>query len=105
MDYSETALPVRHASWEAFQRGISGRLILLTTKADADYDTVDYAPDDFFLIGQESAGVPIGVHEQADLRVRIPLSPQARSLNMAVTSGIILAEAKRQARQEARASL
>ena len=45
---------------------------------------------------QESAGAPSYVHETADLEVRIPLQPGFRSLNVAVTAGIALAEALRQ---------
>ena len=47
------------------------------------------------MLGSESAGVPERVHE-ADLRVRIPLRPGLRSLNVATAAAIALAEALRQ---------
>ena len=57
---------------------------------------VAYMPDDILMLGSESAGVPDAVHERADLRVRIPLRPGIRSLNVATAAAIALAEALRQ---------
>jgi tRNA (cytidine/uridine-2'-O-)-methyltransferase len=48
------------------------------------------------LFGRESAGVPADVHESADARVRIPMVPGARSLNVALSAAIVLGEALRQ---------
>ena len=53
-------------------------------------------PDDILMLGSESAGVPEPVHRRADLRVRIPLRPGPRSLNVATAAAIALAEALRQ---------
>ena len=57
---------------------------------------VAYMPDDILMLGSESAGVPELVHARADLRVRIPLRPKLRSLNVATAAAIALAEALRQ---------
>lgn len=97
MDYLEYATVVRHPSWRAFvdNRG-PGRLVLLTTRAATPLPAARFAPGDHLLLGQESAGVPDAVHALADLAVRVPMVAGARSLNVAVTAGIVLAEALRQ---------
>lgn len=96
MDYAAQAEVQRHADWETFSRLRRGRLVLLTTRASTPYHQVTYRPDDVLLLGKESAGAPDHVHETADLRVRIPLRPGFRSLNVAVAAGIVLGEALRQ---------
>ena len=94
MDYLELASVTRHASWEAFRP--SGRLVLLTTKADHAYTRFAFAPDDVILLGRESAGVPEDVHAAAHARLRIPLQPGLRSINVAQAAAMVLGEALRQ---------
>ena len=96
MDYREIANVTRHGDWDAFLGAMPGRLILLTTGADLALPDARFEPDDSLLMGSESAGAPPFVHERADLRLRIPLSPGARSLNLAVAAGFALAVALRQ---------
>ncbi|HEX4159758.1 MAG TPA: tRNA (cytidine(34)-2'-O)-methyltransferase [Rhizomicrobium sp.] len=96
MDYADSAEIGRHISWEAFLTSRSGRLILLTTKADEPYTRFMFAPDDTLLLGRESAGVPDHVHFTADARLRIPMRPGLRSLNVALAGAIALSEALRQ---------
>jgi tRNA (cytidine/uridine-2'-O-)-methyltransferase len=87
---------LRHASWQAFRQSVSGRLVLLTTKASRPYTDFAFAPDDTLLFGRESAGVPENVHEAANARIRIPLHPGLRSLNVAQAAAMALGEALRQ---------
>lgn len=97
MDYFHLATLVRHASWAAFCRDRpAGRLVLLTTAGAERLPGVVFRPDDVLLMGRESAGVPPEVHAAADLRVRIPLQPGARSLNVALAAAMVLSEALRQ---------
>lgn len=96
MDYAADAEIVRHADWAAFDAGRRGRIVLLSTRSDLTLGSARFAPDDILLLGSEGAGVPADVHERADLRVRIPMRPGFRSLNVAVSAGIALAEALRQ---------
>jgi tRNA (cytidine/uridine-2'-O-)-methyltransferase len=99
MDYFEHADFCEHASFarfEAWRREAGRRLVLLTTKASQSAYAVDYSPDDVLLLGRESAGVPEAVAEAADLRVRIPMRPGLRSINMALAATLVLGEAKRQ---------
>jgi tRNA (cytidine/uridine-2'-O-)-methyltransferase len=96
LDYVERAEVVRHPSWEAFCSARTGRLVLLTTKASLAYTALPFMPSDTLLLGRESAGVPDFVHEAADERVRIPLKPGLRSLNVAQAGAMVLGEALRQ---------
>jgi tRNA (cytidine/uridine-2'-O-)-methyltransferase len=96
MDYAPLAEVERHACWAAFRGRLNGRLVLLTTKASMRHVDFAFAPDDVLLLGRESAGVADEVHAAADARLRIPLRPGARSLNVAVAAGMVLGEALRQ---------
>lgn len=98
MDYAEKAEIQRHYGWSAFleSKARTGRLVLFTTKGAIRLDEYASQPDDILLFGRESAGVPDVVHEAADVRVRVPLQPGARSLNVAMTAGVALWEALRQ---------
>lgn len=96
MDYLELAALTRHASWNAFRPTVTGRLVLLTTRADRSYADFAFKPDDVLLLGRESDGVPDAIHAAADARIRVPMRPNARSLNVALAAAIVLAEALRQ---------
>lgn len=99
MDYLNQTDLTRHISWDAFQasRGErSGRLVLLTTQSETAYGDFVFAADDTLLLGSESSGVPDAVHVAADARIRIPMDPRARSLNVAVAAAMVLGEALRQ---------
>ena len=106
MDYLEAVEIQRHESWAAFERrrrerhpgGLGGRLLLLTTKGAENYLEFAYAPGDVLLLGRESAGVPDAVHAAAEARLRIPLRPGLRSLNVALAASMVLGEALRQTR-------
>lgn len=98
MDYLELATVVRHVSWEAFVRATSGRLILLTTKADRNYFDFPFAPEDVLILGRESAGVPDLVHASAATRLRVPMKEGLRSLNVTLAAAMVLGEALRQTR-------
>ena len=97
MDYYDRAAIIRHASWMAFQRDRGrGRLILLTTAGDQRFPDAAFRADDTLLVGRESAGVPHEVHAAADLRLRIPMTPGLRSINVALAAAMVLGEALRQ---------
>lgn len=99
MDYIDQVTWRRHASFAAFDAGRRAegrRLVLFTTRAAVSLFDFRFHADDVLLFGRESAGVPDAVHAAADARVHIPLRPGMRSLNVAVSTGIALAEALRQ---------
>lgn len=102
MDYGQNVEITRHDGWSAFLESksrLGGRLILFTTRGATTLDVHAFQPGDTLLFGRESAGVPDEVHASADARVRIPLDPAARSLNVAMSAGIALWEALRQTGQ------
>jgi len=96
MDYAAQAEVTRHPDWTAFEAGITGRIVLLSTRGAVRLDAAEFRPNDILLLGSESAGVPQSVHDRADLRVMIPMRPGFRSLNVAVSAAIALGEALRQ---------
>lgn len=96
MDYAAMAEVVRHADWEAFRAATRGRIVLATTLGAIPLPEMAFRPDDVILLGSEGAGVPEAVHNAADIRVRIPMRQGVRSLNVAISGGILLAEARRQ---------
>ncbi len=99
MDYAAAAEVRRHADWEAFLTATTGRIVLATTKGAVRLDAAVFEPTDVLLFGSEGAGVPDHVHARADARVVIPMRPGMRSLNVAVSAGIVAAEALRQTRR------
>jgi tRNA (cytidine/uridine-2'-O-)-methyltransferase len=97
LDYGPLTHMTRHADWDAFQRDRpKGRLVLFTTRGATPLSAFAFQPDDVLLFGNENTGVPEHVHAAADARVVIPLRPEARSLNLSISSGIGLFEALRQ---------
>jgi tRNA (cytidine/uridine-2'-O-)-methyltransferase len=99
MDYIERLDLVRHTSWDAFRETARGRLVLLTTAGDRSHADFTFAADDHIVMGRESAGVPAEVRDAVDARIRIPMKPGIRSINVAQAAAIALAEALRQTGQ------
>jgi tRNA (cytidine/uridine-2'-O-)-methyltransferase len=99
LDYHAQARWIRHAnlaSFEASRLARGRRLVLLSTRGEHFYHRVAYRADDVLMVGRESSGVPATIHERAELRVKIPMRPGLRSLNVALAAAIVLAEALRQ---------
>jgi tRNA (cytidine/uridine-2'-O-)-methyltransferase len=97
MDYMSHVDLTRHRSWASYLVDRApGRLVLLTTRGSLAYTRASFEPGDTLLLGRESAGVPEAVHERADLRLRIPLRPGMRSINVALAAAMVLGEALRQ---------
>jgi tRNA (cytidine/uridine-2'-O-)-methyltransferase len=101
MDYIDHVALARHTSWEAYRearRHAEGRLVLLTTQGDLAYTDFAFGGDDTLLVGRESGGVPVEVHDAADARLIIPMQAGLRSLNVAMAAAIVAGEAVRQLR-------
>jgi tRNA (cytidine/uridine-2'-O-)-methyltransferase len=100
MDYLDEVALTRHQSWAEFERWRAAhrlRLVLFTTKAATSYLDHRYAARDILLFGRESAGVPDRVHQAAEVRLRVPMRPGMRSINVAMTCAMAVGEALRQA--------
>jgi tRNA (cytidine/uridine-2'-O-)-methyltransferase len=74
----------------------SERIILMTTKASISYTEFKFKMNDTILFGRESAGVPDKIHELIKHRLKIPMIAKKRSLNIASSVAIILAESFKQ---------
>jgi tRNA (cytidine/uridine-2'-O-)-methyltransferase len=99
LDYHEFADVVHHADWEACKLALAGkRLFALSTKNSERYDKVAFVPDDCFVFGPETRGLPADVlasFEPAQ-RLTLPMRPGNRSLNLANSVAIVAYEAWRQ---------
>jgi tRNA (cytidine/uridine-2'-O-)-methyltransferase len=87
---------VRHTSWSAFEQFLeqAGRkLVVFTTRASVSCLDHRFGAGEVLLFGRESAGVPDPVHARADARLRIPMRPGLRSINVAVACAMALGEA------------
>jgi tRNA (cytidine/uridine-2'-O-)-methyltransferase len=97
MDYIDHVTVVRHPGFDAF-RAATGtqRLVLFTTRGTASPYDFAFRPGDVLLFGKESAGVPPAVAEACDARLRLPMRPAVRSMNLATAVALALGEALRQ---------
>lgn len=101
LDYHEYTAVLRHASWPAFLADVqppAERLFAFTTKGSRPFSDVAWQPGDFLVFGSETAGLPSAVREQfpADQRVRLPMRPEQRSLNLSNSVAVAVFEAWRQ---------
>tara|TARA_B100000768_G_scaffold177337_1_gene191357 strand:+ start:80 stop:562 length:483 start_codon:yes stop_codon:yes gene_type:complete len=72
------------------------RIILMTTKASVSYTEFKFEKNDTILFGRESAGVPEKIHKLIKNRLKIPMEKNKRSLNLASSVAIMLAECLKQ---------
>ena len=79
-----------------FKEKDSQRIILMTTKASINYHSFKFKKGDTILFGRESAGVPEKIHTHINKKLKIPMTDNKRSLNIATSVAIILAENLRQ---------
>lgn len=93
MDYLDFVAVTKHRSFEAFWQQKCGRVVLLDVKATQSYASVQLLPTDIFLLGRESDGVPDDIFYRCEVQVRIPMVPQVRSLNVALSAAIVLSHA------------
>ena len=97
MDYmDENQIKFYESSNQFFEKKKNQRIILMTTKATVSYTKFKFNINDTIMFGRESAGVPSKVHKMIKDRLRIPMKQNMRSLNVASSVAIILAECLRQ---------
>jgi tRNA (cytidine/uridine-2'-O-)-methyltransferase len=99
MDYLDALTIKTYDSWPdfaAWRASSQRRLVLLTTKGPTCLWDFAFRDGDIILVGRESAGVPEVVSASADSRLRIPMRPRLRSLNVGVAATIAITEALRQ---------
>ena len=97
MDYMDwDNIDIYQSSEKFFEAKKNQRIVLMTTKASVSYTEFKFEKNDTILFGRESAGVPESVHQLINDRLKIPMSEDTRSLNIASSVAIILAESLRQ---------
>lgn len=99
LDYHEFAELGVYPSLEAFVEQIRpARLLMASTRSSTRYDRIDYQPDDALVFGPETRGLPETVRESVppEQRIRLPMRPGQRSLNLSNAVAAVLYEAWRQ---------
>ena len=97
MDYFEEENIKFHKSFDEFLKSKENqRIVLMTTKASVVYTKFKFEKNDTILFGRESAGVPEDVHKLIKNRLKIPMENNKRSLNVATSVAIVLAESLKQ---------
>ena len=97
MDYMDEKMIKFYSGVDEFLKAKSKeRIILLTTKASKSYTSFKFKINDTLLFGRESAGVPKKIHGIINNKLKIPMMKKKRSLNIASSVAIVLAENLRQ---------
>lgn len=99
MDYAQHVAVRRHADLARFLGTMDAegrRLVLLSVKAQTAYHRFVFECHDVLVVGSESRGAPAALVEHVAARLRIPIQPGMRSLNVVTAAAIGVAEALRQ---------
>jgi tRNA (cytidine/uridine-2'-O-)-methyltransferase len=99
LDYRDLEHVTRHPDYAAFKHSVAGRRIFaLTTKGSQPHDQIAYQPGDVLLFGSETSGLPADILAEftPQQRLRIPMQPNSRSLNLSNAVAIVSYEAWRQ---------
>ncbi|EXI79850.1 MAG: tRNA (cytidine(34)-2'-O)-methyltransferase [Candidatus Accumulibacter appositus] len=99
LDYHEFARVFRHSDWHTCKQALAGRRrFAITTRGARRFDRPAFSQDDVFVFGQETSGLPAEVMaEFADeQRLRLPMLPGQRSLNLSNAVAVMVFEAWRQ---------
>lgn len=99
LDYHEYATLKVHRDWEACLAELGGqRMFALSTRGSHPYHEVAYQAGDVFVFGPETRGLPQELLETfpPEQRIRLPMLPHSRSLNLSNSAAVITYEAWRQ---------
>tara|TARA_B100000886_G_scaffold207816_1_gene143754 strand:- start:4789 stop:5238 length:450 start_codon:yes stop_codon:yes gene_type:complete len=97
MDYINESSIIRYENFEKLLvKNKRSRIILMSTKAKKSLFKFKFRKNDIILLGRESKGVPEYIHKEIKNKLKVPISSQARSLNVTVAASISAAEALRQ---------
>ena len=99
LDYHDLAEVRIHSGWDQCRLGLAGRrMFALTTKGARSYVEVDYRADDVFVFGSETKGLPGEILESfpQEMRLKLPMRPGNRSLNLSNAVAVVVFEAWRQ---------
>ena len=99
LDYHEMATVTVHRDWPSCRAALGERrMFALSTRGRRDYAEVEYREDDVFVFGAETSGLPEAFLEDfpAEQRLRLPMRPGNRSLNLSNAVAVVVFEAWRQ---------
>lgn len=99
LDYHEFATISTYDDWaECAERFKDGRLFAVSTRGTRRYDQIDYTKGNVFLFGPETRGLPSTLLESfsVERRIRVPMCPESRSLNLSNAVAVVVYEAWRQ---------
>ena len=99
LDYHEYAKMHVHENWEDCRSELVGhRFFAATTKASCRYDTLAYQAGDVFVFGPETRGLSDAMLAgfAPENRIRLPMLPDNRSLNLSNAVAVTIFEAWRQ---------
>lgn len=99
LDYHEFAQVIQHQDYPGFLRDVRPpRLFAVSTRGGTRYDQVAYQPGDALMFGPETRGLPQALIDSLpeQQRLRLPMRPGQRSLNLSNSAAILLYEAWRQ---------
>ena len=101
LDYHEYAQLLRHASWQAFldkEAPDTTRLFAMTTRGSRNLFEVTFKPGDWLVFGSETKGLDAALRDSFSpvQRLRLPMQPDQRSLNLSNAVAVTVFEAWRQ---------
>jgi tRNA (cytidine/uridine-2'-O-)-methyltransferase len=98
LDYHEWASVLRYKNVASLLESVKGKVYAITTRGNTHHTEVNYTPDDLILFGPETRGLPQSLIDSLpkEQRIRIPMQPDSRSLNLSNSVSIVVYEAWRQ---------
>jgi tRNA (cytidine/uridine-2'-O-)-methyltransferase len=99
LDYHEFATLKVHENWDDCKAALAGkRMFAITTKGSTAHSEVTFKAGDVFVFGPETRGLPEEIRNEfsASNRLRLPMLPDSRSLNLSNSAAVLLYEAWRQ---------
>lgn len=99
LDYHEYSTLQVHENWADCKAVLAGkRLFAITTKGSTRHSDIKFQANDVFVFGPETRGLPENIREEflPEYRLRLPMLPNSRSLNLSNTAAVLLYEAWRQ---------
>lgn len=99
MDYRDLAVVQEHDNFAAFNVAMQGkRVFALSTKVSTRYSDAAFEAGDVLLFGPETRGLPeaLLLSLPDELKLRVPMLPDSRSMNLSNTVAVVVYEALRQ---------
>lgn len=105
LDYHDYVTMKVHQNWQAFLDSFSAeqpldpeRMFAMTTHGSTTFSSLAFLPGDVFVFGSETKGLESSLRESfpSTQRIRLPMRPDNRSLNLSNTVAVVVYEAWRQ---------